>query len=139
VLEARGFDNSYSETEEGAVTLPQDTLVIRPVNSEDSAGPCDRDIVEEPHTLKSHVICEAVRMECIPLQDSPCIAMHHGNSRRRYCCVIFSKRWSYIEIFFDVYLSFDRLSREQKKKIWLTFLSVPRCLLCTFCQGKLDL
>jgi len=52
VLEAQGYDSSNSDTEEVAVALPQDALVIRPVNSEDSAGPCDRDIVEEPHTLE---------------------------------------------------------------------------------------
>jgi len=116
VLEARGFDNSNSEIEEGAATLPQDALLIRPVNSEDSAGPCDRDIVEEPPTLESHVICEAVRIECFPLHDSPYVAQHHGSSGRRYHCVIFSRRWSYFEIFFDMYLPFDKLSCEQREK-----------------------
>jgi len=38
-----------------------------------------------------------------------------------------------------MYLPFDKLSCEQKKKIWFMFLKVPRCLMYNFFQGKLDL
>jgi len=53
VSELRGFESSDSETEQEAIFLPQDALVIRPMNREDSTGLHDRDIVEEPCTLES--------------------------------------------------------------------------------------
>ena len=64
--ESRGFEKSDSETEQGSVSLPQDAQVIRPVNREDSAGLCDRGIVEEPCTLESPVVHEGDRMESFP-------------------------------------------------------------------------
>lgn len=88
--EARGIDNSNLDTAEGAVALKQDALVIGHMNIEDSVGPCDRNIVEEPHTSESHVVCEAVstpvRMECFPFQYSPYVTMQRGSSGRRSRC-----------------------------------------------------
>ena len=37
-----------------------------------------------------------------------------------------------------MYLPFDKLLCEQKKKIWFMLLKVPRWLSCTYCEGKLD-
>ena len=83
VSELQGFESSDSETEQEAVSLPQDALVIRPMNREDSTGPCDRDTVEEPRTLESPVRCEGDRMENFPFQDSIYVTIHHGSSGRR--------------------------------------------------------
>jgi hypothetical protein len=77
-------------------------------------------------------------MEGFPFQDSLYVAMHHGSSGWRSHCVIFSRRWSYFKIFFEMYLPFDKLLCEQKKKIWFMLLKVPRWLSCTYCEGKLD-
>ena len=88
--EARGIDGSNSDTVEGAVAPKQDAQLIRDMNIEDSGGPCDRNIVEEPHTSESHVKCDAVstpvRMECFPFQYSPYVTMQHGSSGRRSRC-----------------------------------------------------
>jgi len=90
VSEARGIDSSNSDTAEGAVAPKQDALVIRHMNIEDSAAPCDRNIVEEPHTSESHVNHETfstpVRMECFPFQYSPYVTMQRGSSGRRSRC-----------------------------------------------------
>jgi hypothetical protein len=88
--DVRGVDSSNSESVEQAVAPNQDTLLIRPVNSEDSAAPCTRSIVEEPHASESHVRCEVVstpvRMEGFPFQYSPFVTMHRGSSGRRSRC-----------------------------------------------------
>lgn len=90
VSETRVIDSTNSDTVEGAGALKQDALVIRHMNVEDSVGPCDRNIVEEPHTSESHVKCEAVstpvRMECFPFQYSPYVTMQRGSSGRRSRC-----------------------------------------------------
>ena len=90
VSEARGTDSNNSDTAEGAAAPKQDALVIRPMNIEDSAGPCDRNIVEEPHTSEWPVKCEAVstpvRMECFPFQYSPDVTVQRGSSGRRSRC-----------------------------------------------------
>jgi len=90
VSEARGIDSSKSDTAEGAVAPKQDAQVIRHMNVEDSAGPCDRNIVQEPHTSELPVKCEAVstpvRMECFPFQYSPYVTMQRGSSGRRSRC-----------------------------------------------------
>ena len=87
VSKARGNASSNSEAVKGAIALKKDALVIRHTNTEDSAGPCDRDIVEEPHTsesqVKSEVVSTPVRMEWFPCQYSPFVTMHRGSSGRR--------------------------------------------------------
>ena len=98
MLETQGIGSSNSDTVEGAVAPKQDALVIRHMNNEDSAGPCDKNIVEETHTSESYVKCEAVstlvRIECFPFQHSPYVTMQCGSSGRQSCCVIFSGSWS---------------------------------------------
>ena len=97
VSEARGIDSSNSDTAVGAVAPKEDALVIRHMNAEESAGPCDRNIVEEPHTPESHVnetVSTPVRMECFPFQYSPYVTMQRGSSGRRSrckCCIFY--RW----------------------------------------------
>jgi hypothetical protein len=89
VSEARGIDSSNSDTAVGTVAPKQDALVIRHTNVEESAGPCDRNIVEEPRTSESHVsatVSTPVRMECFPFQYSPFVTMQRGSSGRRSRC-----------------------------------------------------
>lgn len=88
--ELRGFETSDSETQQEAVSLPQDALVIRPMNREDSTGLCDRDTVEESRALESPVICEGDRMGSFPFHNSLYVTMYNGSSGRRLHCKCYS-------------------------------------------------